>query len=150
MSKRSFPFVSRFFMLAVASVAVLGTLSACGGGGGGLDPQDLFGEISFPTTADVKIAASTLYIRISENDGGAQVTEYVERGVNMFPTQFNLHAFSMRVPELQDGETYVIDVHVDVDLDDVVSAPDFVTAETFTFVAKSGLDPAIIPVASAQ
>ncbi len=149
MHMRSIPSTWRLFLSIVAAAIAAGVLGACGGGGT-TDPQDLFGEVSFPPTADVKIAAGTLYVRISENEGGAQVTEHVERGVNMFPVQFNLHPFSMKVPELQDGETYVIDVHVDVDLDGVISAPDFVTAETFTFVAKSGLDAAIIPVVSAQ
>ena len=58
-----------------------------------------------------------------------------------------LHAFSTNVPRLEVGDTYLIEVHVDVDLDGVPSPGDAVSVELVPFEAKELLDPVVIPVA---
>jgi hypothetical protein len=58
-----------------------------------------------------------------------------------------LHGFSTNVPPLEKGETYLIDVHVDIDHDGVPSTGDAVSVGLVPFEAKELLDPVLIPVA---
>ncbi len=132
----------------VAVIASASILSACSGG---LDQQPLFGEISFEGWAGSVIGGATLWLRVYEQGAagttGPLVTEYTERGVNMDPVQTPpVHPFATNVPPLETGSTYLIEVHIDIDLDGVPSSGDAVTAEPFPFVAKDTLDPAIIQV----
>lgn len=132
----------------VAAIVAASILSACSGG---LDEQPLFGEISFEGWEGSVVGGATLWLRVYEQASadtkGALVTEHTERGVNMDPVQTPpVHPFTTNVPPLEKGETYLIEVHVDIDHDGVPSPGDAVSVEPYPFEAKASLDVVIIPV----
>ena len=134
--------------LLVAAIAAAFVLSACSSG---LDQQPLIGNISFDGWGGPIIGGATLSLRVYEQASAGTkdslVTEYTERGLNMDAQNLPLHAFSTNVPRLEVGDTYLIEVHVDVDLDGVPSPGDAVSVELVPFEAKELLDPVVIPVA---
>ncbi len=141
--------MTRVKLVLVAAIAA-SILSACSSG---LDQQPLFGDISFEGWDGPVIGGATLSLRVYEQTSagakGGLVTEYTERGVNMDPvaTFAPVHQFFTNVPRLNIGETYLIEVHVDVDLDGVPSPGDAVSVEPYPFEAKEVLDPVVVPVA---
>ena len=144
----------------VAAIAAASILNACIGGfeedkirrGVSIEPHVLFGEISFEGWRGPIIGGATLLLRVYDQSPagtkGSLVTEHTERGLNMDPgQQHGGHPFAFNVPPLEKGESYLIEVHIDIDHDGVPSSGDAVSVELLPFEAKEPLDAVVIPVA---
>lgn len=123
--------------------------SACSGG---LEQTPMQGEITFEGWTGSLISGATLWLRVYKADSpgvkGPLHTEYTERGINLDPLQHPKigHYFNTNMPPMGKGEPYLIEVHLDVDLDGVISPGDAVEVELIPFEAKGGLDTVVIPV----
>ena len=134
--------------IVVAAVAAF-VLGACSSGE--LEEQSLLGQVSFAGWDGPIIGGATMYMRFYEQaETGGQgplVKEHIVRGLNVEPSQqHGGEPFAADLPSLMKGETYLIEVHVDVDLDGVASSGDAVTVELFSFEAKEPLDTVVITV----
>lgn len=141
--------MTRIKLLLASTLASTLLFSACSSG---LDQTPLIGEVTFQGWDGPLIAGATLWLRVYEQSSpgtkGLLFAEYTERGVNLDPVQHprSGHPISTNIPTTEEGETYLIEVHVDIDLDGVSSPGDAVTVEPVPFEGKDPLDPVVVPV----
>ncbi len=145
--------------ILVPTIMAASILTSCGSG---LDQEGkvqrgwttgagvLFGEISFEGWDGPIIGGATLLLLVYEQAAagakGVLVAEHKELGVNVDVSRLAWHSFSTNALPLENGKTYIVEVHVDIDLDGVPTPGDAVSVEAYPFEAKEPLDPVFIPV----